>query len=112
MWENEWAVFIRSQCCLRHCEQFSDATSYVSVTEHWAGFDLIFATEPKLTRSRISKQSNACLVDCIVLQLIKDQCCDPYAAFTRSNWSSRLSARQLDERLYGQTVNSTGWNDS
>ena len=39
-------------------------------------------------------------------------------AFTRSNWldqllaqlSAQLSARQLDERLYGQTVDSTGWN--
>ena len=40
----------------------------------------------------------------------------PYAAFTRSNrldqLSDQLSARQLDERLYGQTVDSTGWNDS
>ena len=39
-----------------------------------------------------------------------------YAAFTRSNrsarLSARLSARQLDERLYGQTVLSTGRNDS
>ena len=38
------------------------------------------------------------------------------AAFTRSNRSARLSARlsvrQLDARLYGQTVNTTGWNDS
>ena len=36
--------------------------------------------------------------------------------FTRSSrldqLSAKLSARQLDERLYAQTVDSTSWNDS
>ena len=34
------------------------------------------------------------------------------AAFTLSNQLDQLAAPQLDERLYGQTVDSNSWNDS
>ena len=37
---------------------------------------------------------------------------DCNAALTWSNRFDQLLARQLDESLYGQTVDSTGWNDS
>ena len=62
----------------------------------------------------ISVISNANVMKChsTMKDLKMDTWAKLNAAFTLSNRLDQLSARQLDEHLYGQTVDSNGWNDS